>query len=363
MSQRRVSLLGLILTLGACPAAPASDPVEPLTGETRILYVAADEVEWNYAPGGNVVQTLEGCGADGPWLKRGANGRPPVFKKAVFREYTDDTFTQLKPRDPAWHHAGLLGPIIRAEVGDRIEVTLKNHTSFPVSLHAHGVHYLKPYEGAGYPDGTTGSDKDDESIAPHDSYTYRWQVPTRAGPGPGDASSVVWLYHAHVNGPRDINTGLVGALIVTRHGEARPDGSPKDVDREFVTLFANFDETQSRFSNRNAALLATGDEAGLNRFHSINGYIFGNLPMLQMNAGERVRWYLIALGDGTDLHTPHWHGNTVLHEGRRTDVVELLPASMKVADMIADNPGIWLYHCHVNDHVRAGMVGRYEIVK
>ena len=185
-----------------------------------------------------------------------------------------------------------------------------------------------------------------------------------AGPGPQDPSSVVWLYHAHVNSPQDINTGLVGALIITRHGEARPDGSPRDVDREFVTLFMNFDEAQSRFSLRNAALLASGPTAAsLNRFHSINGYVFGNLPMLRMKAGERVRWYLVALGDSTDVHTPHWHGNTVLHEGRRTDVVELLPASMKVADMHADNPGIWLYHCHVDDHVKAGMVGRYEIEK
>jgi len=40
-----------------------------------------------------------------------------------------------------------------------------------------------------------------------------------------------------------------------------------------------------------------------------------------------------------------------------------MPASMKVADMRADNPGIWLYHCHVNDHVKAGMAARYEIVK
>jgi FtsP/CotA-like multicopper oxidase with cupredoxin domain len=361
MSLRPVSACGLTLVFATCAAI--AEPTEPLTGETRVHYIAADEVEWNYAPAGNVVQSLECCGDDAPWLKRGLNARPPIFKKAVFREYTDETFTRLKPRDAAWEHAGILGPIIRAEVGDRVEVTLKNHTSFPVSLHAHGVHYLKPYEGAGYPDGTTGSDKDDEAIAPNDHYTYRWQMPTRSGPGPEDASSVVWLYHAHVHSPKDINTGLVGALIVTRHGQARPDGSPLDVDREFVTLFTNFDEAQSRFAARNAPLLSTGGDASLNRFHSINGYIFGNLPMLQMKAGERVRWYLVALGDGTDLHTPHWHGNTVLHEGRRTDVVELLPASMKVADMRADNPGTWLYHCHVNDHVRAGMVGRYEIAK
>lgn len=359
MNLCRASAVGLTLGL----AALAAETAEPLTGETRIHYIAADEVEWNYAPAGNVVLSLECCGDDSPWLKRGADARAPAFKKAVFREYTDETFTQLKPRDPAWEHAGILGPIIRAKVGDRIEVTLKNHTSFPVSLHAHGVHYLKPYEGAGYPDGTSDSDKDDEAIAPSDSYTYRWQVPTRSGPGPEDASSVVWLYHAHVHSPKDINTGLIGAMIVTRHGQARPDGSPKDVDREFVTLFMNFDESQSRFAPRNAALLAPGGSTAANRFHGINGYIFGNLPMLRMKAGERVRWYLAALGDNTDLHTPHWHGNTVLHEGRRTDVIELMPASMKVADMRADNPGIWLYHCHVNDHVKAGMVGRYEIVK
>lgn len=362
MNSRAVSACGLALVLGASETVAAAETVEPLTGETRIHYIAAEEVDWNYAPAGNVLQTFEGCGDSTPWLKRGPDDRPPIFKKAVFREYTDECFTRVKPRDPAWEHAGILGPIIRAEVGDRIEVTLKNRTSFPVSLHAHGVHYLKPYEGAGYPDRTTGSDKDDEAIAPDDSHTYRWQVPTRSGPGPEDASSVVWLYHAHVNSPRDINTGLVGALVVTRHGAARPDGSPKDVDREYVTLFANFDETQSRFALRNAALLATGP-ANLNRFHSINGYIFGNLPMPRMKVNERVRWYLVALGDASDLHTPHWHGNTVLHEGRRTDVVELMPASMKVADMRADNPGIWLYHCHVGDHVRAGMAARYQIEK
>lgn len=351
------------MLLSTAGIAPGAEPPEPLTGETRSYYLAADEVDWNYAPAGNVLADLECCGDDSPWLKRGKDERAPIFKKAVFREYTDDTFTQLKPRAAAWEHAGILGPIIRAEVGDRVEVTLKNNVSFPVSLHAHGVHYLKPYEGAGYPDGTYGSDKDDEAIAPGDHYTYRWQVPLRSGPAPDDPSSLVWLYHAHVNSPKDMNTGLVGALIITRHGAARADGSPKDVDREFVTLFMNFNESESRFAPRNAALLNPGRGGDLNRFHSINGFVFGNLPMLRMKLGERVRWYLVALGDKTDLHTPHWHGNTVLAEGHRTDVVELLPASMKVADMRADNPGIWLFHCHVNDHMQAGMAGRYEIEK
>jgi hephaestin len=34
---------------------------------------------------------------------------------------------------------------------------------------------------------------------------------------------------------------------------------------------------------------------------------------------------------------------------------------MITADMVPDAPGIWLYHCHVSDHMLAGMVARYEV--
>lgn len=37
--------------------------------------------------------------------------------------------------------------------------------------------------------------------------------------------------------------------------------------------------------------------------------------------GKRVRWYVATLGDFNNAHTPHWHGNTVLVGGQRTDVV------------------------------------------
>lgn len=61
---------------------------------------------------------------------------------------------------------------------------------------------------------------------------------------------------------------------------------------------------------------------------SINGYIFGNMPLMKMKAGDRVRWYVATLGDFNNAHTPHWHGNTVIAAGRRTDVVSVLAAEM-----------------------------------
>jgi hephaestin len=35
---------------------------------------------------------------------------------------------------------------------------------------------------------------------------------------------------------------------------------------------------------------------------------------------------------------------------------------MRVVDMVPDNPGTWLYHCHVNDHITAGMLARFRIL-
>ena len=36
---------------------------------------------------------------------------------------------------------------------------------------------------------------------------------------------------------------------------------------------------------------------------------------------------------------------------------------MKVFDMVADNPGTWMYHCHVNDHIAAGMMAIYTVTE
>jgi FtsP/CotA-like multicopper oxidase with cupredoxin domain len=76
-----------------------------------------------------------------------------TYRKAVFHEYRDATFTTPKPRPAELAHMGLLGPVIRAEVGDTIQVVLRNNASFPFSLNPHGVSYDRDSEGAMYADG------------------------------------------------------------------------------------------------------------------------------------------------------------------------------------------------------------------
>jgi FtsP/CotA-like multicopper oxidase with cupredoxin domain len=379
-----VAVLWPAAGLGARSAAPPADAVAdaahvhtiaaaavPAPGVTRTYYIAADEVEWDYAPSG--INKITGKPFEGDALTFVQNGPDRighVYRKSVYREYTDATFSRLKVRSAADRHLGVLGPIIRAVVGDTIKVVFKNQTTFPASVHPHGVFYAKDSEGAPYADGTSGADKADDAVLPGQRHTYDWQVPERAGPGPMDGSSVLWMYHSHVDEPSDTNAGLIGPMIITKRGMGRADGSPIDVDRELVTMFTVFDENASHYIDHNIQAY-TGNPSSVdpedegfhesNLMHSINGYVFGNLPDLSMVHGQRVRWYTLAQGTEVDLHTPHWHGNTVLINGMRTDVAELLPMSMKVADMVPDDPGSWLFHCHVNDHITAGMLAQYTV--
>jgi FtsP/CotA-like multicopper oxidase with cupredoxin domain len=343
---------------------------EAAEGRTRTYYIAADPVDWDYAPGGKNVLGEHYEADAGTFLDSGDDRIGHVDRKSIYREYTDDSFKTLKPRPPQWEHLGMLGPPIHAVVGDTLKIVFKNNTPYPASVHAHGVFYDKASEGADYEDGTKGADKADDSVPEGGTHTYTWEVPARAGPTGMDASSMLWAYHSHVDEIADTNAGLIGPLIVTKRGMARADGTPRDVDREVVTLFNIYDENLSPWLDWNIRHHAGKPDSvdkkddefvESNLKHSINGYLFGTLPGLDLKAHEKVRWYVMGAGTETGLHTPHWHGNTVVSMGMRMDMLEILPMSMKTADMVPDDTGQWLFHCHVNDHIAGGMAALYRV--
>lgn len=376
----RLLLFVLAAFLAGCNAAAAA-------GHVRTYYIAADEVRWNYTPSGaNVMMGMPYTALQRVYTQRTPHRIGHIYWKAIYREYADGSFRTLKPRPANQRYLGILGPIIHAEVGDTIQVVFRNNATRPYSMHPHGVLYLKSSEGSAYNDGTAGQSKLAGAVPPHRTITYTWQVPERAGPGPSDPSSLVWFYHSHTEDQKDIDSGLVGAIIVTARGMAREDGTPKDVDKEFVTDFQMFNETQSWYLRRNIRQFAPAvsdkerDEgipvdpdgnfaltgmgfADSNLKWTINGYLYGNGPVMTMKRGDRVRWYILSLGDGFNFHTPHWHGNTVLVQGHRTDVLATAPAQMITADMVPDNAGVWLFHCHVSDHMAAGMSAFYRVLQ
>jgi FtsP/CotA-like multicopper oxidase with cupredoxin domain len=338
----------LMLSLAALTAAECTDraggPVSPaeqarVTPHTRTYYIAAEDVQWDFAPLGS--DPVFSRPLPEPW------GVQTVYAKQHYVQYTDNTFTTTVPQ-PAWQ--GILGPMIRGVVRDTIKVVFRNKTDMPLSIHPHGVAYDPPNEGSFYDPPRGGGD----TVTAGGTYTYTWFVRPEAGPQPGEPSSKVWLYHSHaVDVDAEVYRGLIGTIVISDPAHARDDGSPNDVDREFATLWMVFNEAPPD---------APEDEVEPHLKHSINGYFFGNLPGLTMNQGDRVRWYVVSMGTEVDWHTPHWHGVVLqLEGGTYTDVIEVGPAAMKVGDMVADNPGTWLLHCHVADHMMAGMYAPFTI--
>lgn len=340
----------------------------------RTYYIAADEVAWDYAPWAPINPMRGGpfTPEERVYVEHTKTRIGHTYLKAMYRAYTDATFTTAISRPPEEAHLGILGPIIRAEVGDTITVIFKNNTRIPVGIHPHGVRYHKDSEGAHYATGDANMPDTGAHVAPGAQYTYHWEVPEQAGPGPADPDSVAWLYHAHDHESVDIYAGLVGAIIITRAGRAKTDGTPRDVDKEFVTLFMIFDENVSPYladnmkrflPTPNTVKVGSEDFKESNKKHAINGYIFGGPPDLTIHKGERVRWYLLGLGNENDIHTPHWHGNTGLYHGTRVDTVGLLPATTEIVDMQPENVGTWMFHCHVTDHMAGGMMTRYQVIE
>ena len=387
---------GSLAQLGAVPAAPqARDDIGATGGRVRTYYVAAEEVEWDYAPLGIDMMTgkpFEGTSA--AYTQPGPTHIGHVYRKAIYREYTDATFATRKPRPAQDDYLGLLGPILRAEVGDTIMVVFKNNASRPYGMHAPDVFRLRNATGTGSLPDASGNvvDPDPEDVVPPGAmFTYEWDVTESAGPEPKDPNSTVWVYYSNVSEYRDVASGLVGGIIVTRRGQSNADGTPKDVDREIIALFAAFNENDSWYVDENvAAHISSADQKALgdgnananfsdaqgyftfagtgfaetNYKFAVNGYLYGDGPVMTVQQGQRVRWYMLDMGNvgALNFHTPHWHGNTVLSHGTRRDTIFLLPLGTETADMVPDAPGLWLFHCHLDDHMEKGMMARYEVL-
>jgi hephaestin len=365
----------LSFSLVVLAALPAYRSIVP-AARTHTYYIAADSVTWDYVPGGR--NEISGHPFADTAFFRDATRQavPTAYRKVLYREYTDSTFSVLKPLPAEWQHLGFLGPVIHAAVGDTIRVVFRNNGGRPYSVHPHGVFYKKDSEGAPYADGTSGGDGLDDGVPPGGTHTYVWPVPERAGPASGEGSSVMWMYHSHTDEMRDVNTGLLGVMIVTARGMARPDGSPKDVDREIIASYDQVHEEDSWLAEQNlSADLMKRDPISnpseRQNFYpwfvkfTINGFAHGSLPLkaFTLRKGERVRWYLMSSTNDFDIHAPHWHGNTVVAHHMRTDVVSMTAMEMVIADMRPDNPGTWLFHCHISFHNAAGMAARYMVAE
>jgi FtsP/CotA-like multicopper oxidase with cupredoxin domain len=284
----------------------------PATGSaaTREYWVAAVPTMWNIVPNGRdaihgtTFPTAETTG-----------------ETTVYRRFTRGWKRPLA--EPGSNGEGIQGPLLRAQVGDRVLVRFKNlDTRFgrPHSMHFHGFEYDVSSDGAWLP-GFSGRGA---VVKPGKSFTYRLQA--------GRGSAGVWPYHDHSKAMEDsIAGGMYGALSIRERGERPP-------DREFVVVFSP-----------------------AQRFQSINGRAFvGNTPIHRARIGELVQWDVIAMG--SEFHTFHVHGHRWRNaDGTPEDTRTIGPAESFRVRWRERARGTWLYHCHVESHMAQGMIGLYRV--
>ncbi|XP_069724170.1 coagulation factor VIII isoform X2 [Phaenicophaeus curvirostris] len=322
--------------------------VEEGIGKLRRYYIGAVETSWDYIHSDllSVLHAPAGLsGHPGPRLP--ALGVPPQYRKAVFVEYFDASFTQPKSK-PAW--MGLLGPTIRAEVYDTVVITFKNLASRPYNLHAVGVSYWKASEGAGYEDERSQPEKEGDRVDPGKTHTYIWEIRENQGPTDGDSPCLTHSYSSNIDSVKDINSGLVGALLVCRPGTLLSDGN-QNAQQEFVMLFAVFDEGKSWYAEP-GSLAAPHNSTEL---HTINGYINGSLPGLTLCLKKQAHWHVIGLGTGPEVHSIFFEAHTFLVRSHRLSSLEISPATYLTAQTMPETSGWFRMFCQIPSHQQAGM--------
>lgn len=317
MNRTARTIIGFLFLAGILWGLTGEEARPALAGQVRHYYIQAENLEWTIVPSGYEDEKL------GRWVE----GRETLFTAIVLRSYEDPEFQRPSPRPP-WF--GILGPTVEAQVGDRIIVHFRNADfayKRPHSLHTHGLHYTAQNDGAYM---ASGHPMPGTAIPPGGTYTYEWE----AGPD----SVGTWPYHDHsVDTVDNIRRGMIGAVVVRGPGEQPA--------KEFILLFSAFDRAVTRLRRD---------------FFTINGRAFpGNLPGLDTQVGERVRFRVIGMGD--EFHTFHLHGHRWNLAGQILDNFLVAPASAATFDFVEDAPGTWMLHCHVLDHAENGMMQHYTV--
>ena len=97
---------------------------------------------------------------------------------------------------------------------------------------------------------------------------------------------------------------------------------------------------------------------------AINGRLYPNVPMFMVTSGDLVAMHIE--NRTSESHPMHLHGHRLLVTARDgvpatgspwwTDSFDVLPGQAFDVLFAADNPGIWMDHCHNLEHARDGMV-------
>lgn len=239
----------------------------------------------------------------------------------------------------AWTYNGMVpGPWLRADVGDTIQVHIRNELPLGTDIHWHGIEVPNEMDGV--------APITQDLIPPGGEFTYEFPL-RHEGLG---------IYHAHAHGHMKVPNGMLG--IIQAGDTTLPRGRtisgveiPADlvVDHELPMVLndagtiglslngKSFPATEPLVVEQGDWILAHYANEGL-QVHPMHQHQFPQL---------------IVAKDGIPLDNPYW-----------ADTVNVAPGERYSVLMQADDVGTWVWHCHILTHVESddGMFGMVTAV-
>jgi FtsP/CotA-like multicopper oxidase with cupredoxin domain len=233
----------------------------------------------------------------------------------------------------AWGYNGTTpGPTIQVTQGDRVRIILDNHLPEPTTMHWHGFEIPVQMDGMPY--------ISQKPIPPGGRFVYEFPLHQEG----------TFFYHSH--GAMQEMLGLTGMFIMHPERAYTP-----RVDHDFGIFLQGW-----AIQPNNTVPNSAGMEFNWLTFNGKAGP--ATTPML-VRLGDRVRIRIVNLG--MDHHPIHLHGHTFAvtgTEGGRQpealwgpgNTVLVGVAQARAIEFVADNPGDWMFHCHLPHHIMNSMM-------
>lgn len=231
-----------------------------------------------------------------------------------------------------WGYNGSVpGPMIELSEGDKVRIYVTNKLPAPTTVHWHGVLLPCGMDGVG---GLT-----QPAISPGQTFLYEFFFP----------DSGTFMYHPHFDNMTQEGMGLTGMIIVHKR---EPDKT-KRPDRDFVIMLHewNIDVGTARPNTMRMDFNVL----------TMNGKVMPATEPLVAELGDTI-WVRYGNLSAMDHHPIHLHGYSFKiigsDGGWAKDKSVLLPettvlvpvGASKVIEFLANNPGDWIFHCHMTHH-------------
>ena len=261
-----------------------------------------------------------------------ADGTKEFDLTAKIVDWQVDAETTVK----AWTYNGQVpGPQLRANVGDKVKIVLKNDLPESTSMHLHGIRVPNSMDGV---DPLT-----QDVIKPGATFIYEFTATEPA----------IGMYHSHHNGQVQIPNGLAGSFIISDWKEL--------VMNKFASKIK---DANNKIEQEVVMVLNDAGTIGL----SLNGKSFPATAPYTMKVGETM--LVQSYNEGLMTHPMHLHqprGLVVAKDGKLLDspfymdTLNVAPGERWTVAYTATDKGAWAWHCHILNHAETPQGMKYMV--